>query len=173
MLQDSSLSKRVMSIGVASCSSKGVVDILHGHRPFSPSHVILLKHCYTRAFFYWEMWYWKLCVHMWNSLSPTCYVWLEKPPFAWKKRRPSQSQMLDLFLIFQANRSQLKWEWFSFCLGQQHNTLVCSYINITPRVEDLRLLKTLPCYWNWSLIVIWWWRSGGSKWTHRKKCHKL
>lgn len=51
MLQDSSLSKRVMSIGVASCSSKGMVDILHGHRPFSPSHVILLKHCYTRAFF--------------------------------------------------------------------------------------------------------------------------
>lgn len=47
MLQDSSLSKRMMNIGVDSYSSKGIVDILHCHWPFSLSCVILLKHCYT------------------------------------------------------------------------------------------------------------------------------
>lgn len=44
---------------------------------------------------------------------------------------------------------------FILSLGQQHNSLICSYINITPWIENLRLLKTLSCYCNWTLIMIW------------------
>lgn len=143
MIQNSSLRKKVVrSIGVSSYSSKDIHDILFyvviDHSFFlnlSCSNTAMLKR------FCWEM-------STWNSLPFTCYVWLQKPRL--EEKTTSQSLMLDLFLIFQANRSKLEWKSWS-----KPNSLICSYINTIPCIEDLRLLKTSPRYCNWILILIW------------------
>lgn len=126
-----------------------------GFLNLSCSNTLMLEH------FYWE-------TRTWNSLPSTCYVWLQKPSLE-EKEDYRQSPMLDLFLLFQANRSKSEWKSWS-----KPNSLICSYINITPCNEDLKLLKTLPCHCNWILILIWWWwQWWWGRWAHRTQCRKL
>lgn len=152
MIQDSNLSKRAgRNLGVPFCFFEDILGILHGHWSFSLSQFILLKHCSVRAFLLRNVGSKAPCAHVeWSSFHVLCLAW--KASLVLKKRLPRSSQMLDLVPVFQANRSKLEWKSWS-----KHSTLICSYINITPLVEYVRRIKTLPGYCNWILILTWRW----------------
>lgn len=158
MVQDSSLSKRVIrSIRVSSYWSKDIFGIPHGHWPPRPSSLscpnsVRLKHFSEKCGLESSM-----CTR--GTAFLPCAVFGLKAFLALTKRLPSKSQMLDLFWIFQAKRSKLEWKCFS-CSVVLNSTIVwlAVILILTVYIDDLRFLRTLPCYCKWILILIsWWW----------------
>jgi len=72
-------------------------------------------------------------VHTWSSFPSTCFIWLEKPSLGLEEKTTKLKSDAGFVSDFSGPQKQVGMgAIFILSLGQQHNSLICSYINIAP-----------------------------------------